>query len=381
MFTKLQMGLVLTLFLTAGAYAQEVKNVVAKVQDQAIVITYDFVNVPIAKDYTVLLYAIHDGTTSQLRNATGEVGGQIKPGSNKQIVWGPLSEFPNGFSASSLQFKVVAQEKYHNLRGLDVVDVVGGTFEMGCKLGRDVDSDQTCPSNVNLHEVILSDFQITKYEITNSQYTTFLNDINAKSDGIFEDSVFGTVKYIDVASNYSQVKYNGGKFEVVSDLHNYPVIEVSWYGAAAYARWAGGALPTEAQWEYAARGGNQSKDYRYSGSNDPDTVAWHASNGRTAGAATATVRTHPIGLKLPNELGIYDMSGNVWELCRDNYYSSYHSGLPKKDPYNFTSYSGIHIGRGGYWGSSNQHLTNVFRGSGVGGQVHGTGIGFRVAFP
>ena len=74
-------------------------------------------------------------------------------------------------------------------------------------------------------------------------------------------------------------------------------------------------LPTEAEWEYAARGGKQSKDYLYSGSNNPSDVAWYSEK-----------YTHPVGNKLPNELGIYDMSGNVWEWVQDNYskYNSLH---------------------------------------------------------
>jgi len=141
---------------------------------------------------------------------------------------------------------------------------------------------------------------------------------------------------------------NPSKFK---DGDSYPVEYVSWEEARQFCESLNNnssipkpdgyrfSLPTEAQWEFACRGGNQSQNYLYSGSNTLDNVAWYSDN---AG------RTHPVGQKSPNELGFYDMSGNVWEWCQDNY--SRYDGTPKKDPQGpQNSQKSFRVNRGGSW--------------------------------
>ncbi|MDE7407542.1 MAG: formylglycine-generating enzyme family protein [Muribaculaceae bacterium] len=130
---------------------------------------------------------------------------------------------------------------------------------------------------------------------------------------------------------------------------NLPVENVSWYDCQEFvdrlSRITGRIfrLPTEAEWEYAACGGNKSRGYTYSGSNDVYRVAWYTENSSST--------THPVAQKLDNELGIYDMSGNVWEWCSDNYSSNYSS------PRN----SSNRVNRGGGWGSNAAHCRVAYR--------------------
>jgi formylglycine-generating enzyme required for sulfatase activity len=118
------------------------------------------------------------------------------------------------------------------------------------------------------------------------------------------------------------------------------VENVSWHDANEYAKKVGKRLPTEAEWEYAARGGNKSKGYTYSGSNGIDAVGWYYDNSNS--------KTHPVTQKQPNELGLYDMSGNVWEWCSDWYGEESYSSSPQNNPQGPNSGS-RRVLRGGSW--------------------------------
>ena len=198
-----------------------------------------------------------------------------------------------------------------NVNGVsfDMAEVEGGTFTMGAteEQGSDV-SDNEKPA----HQVMLSPYYIGKTEVTQELW----------------EAVMG--------SNPSF--FSGNK--------NRPVENVSWDDCQVFINKLNGLtgksfrLPTEAEWEYAARGGKKSKGYKYSGSNTIDDVAWYDTN--SAGT------THPVSSKAPNELGLYDMSGNVWEWCSDWYGKSYYEESPEPNPTG-PKVGTLRVKRGGDW--------------------------------
>ena len=226
----------------------------------------------------------------------------------------------------------------------EMIAVKGGTFTMGAtsEQGSDAKSDEK-PT----HSVTLSDYYIGKFEVTVAQFREFINETNYRTDADKDGST-----YIWNGSSWEKRNGVNWKCDASGKMRgswedNYPVIHVSWNDAKAYCEWLSRKtgqsfrLPTEAEWEYAARGGNKSRGYKYSGSNSIDDVAWYTSNSGS--------KTHQVGTKSPNELGVYDMSGNVWEWCQD-WYGDYSSG----SQYNPTgpSSGSYRVDRGGSWRSS-----------------------------
>ena len=188
-----------------------------------------------------------------------------------------------------------------------LVYVEGGTFTMGATREQGSDAyDNEKPS----HSVTLSSYYIGETEVTQALW----------------QAVMG--------SNPSSFKGDSRR----------PVEHVSWKDCQRFISRLNSLtgqhfhLPTEAQWEYAARGGSKSRGYKYSGSNDLGSVAWYEGN--------SSFTTHPVKTKSPNELGIYDMSGNVWEWCQD-WYGDYSSGS-QTNPTGASSGS-LRVYRGGNW--------------------------------
>lgn len=174
-----------------------------------------------------------------------------------------------------------------------------------------------------VHTVVLPNYFIGEKEITNTDYCRFLNALDSMGQ-LSVDGTVGSLKYIDLEDEDVQIIYKGNKFIAKAGFEQHPVVEVSWYGAKAYCNWYGLRLPTEASWEFAARGGLASNQFIYAGSDSPTEVGWFTNN--------ASGQTHPVGGLAANELGAYDMNGNVWEWCEDWYAADYYAGNFITDP-------------------------------------------------
>ncbi len=230
----------------------------------------------------------------------------------------------------------------------------------------------------DLHQVTLTQgFNMAKYETTVSQYAKFLNDAgvgqNASLDG-------GPIKLFFEQQDGSTPVWNDETLEWEASGSE-PMVWVTWFGAEAYADWVGGALPTEAQWEYACRAGTSTP---YSFGSDPALLgdyAWFQGNSWGEGLTNGP---SPVGQKLPNAWGLYDMHGNVFEWCSDqwdlseNYPSAGTEGTAISDPLVTTGSN--RVLRGGSWGYSAVACRSAYRV----GDYPDLGFdyyGFRVVFP
>ena len=274
--------------------------------------------------------------------------------------------------------------------GLTTVKIPAGTRMLG--------SEPTEPSyyrDEKLHEVTISgDFYMSAYETTNAQFADFLNanKIGEDGKGVWNGTDMELLVYDSSARDNGQfdfgVNWNGNMWVPAMGREDHPVIYVSWYGAAAYAAWVGGTLPTEAQWEYACRGGQEGQlpfgigdgtkmvkgmaqfyiydyyDLALGGRVVDKTIEGYVSS------------TYPVGSFEANGYGLYDMHGNVYEWTLDSYYT--YPDEPSVDPVGPLT-GAKRVIRGGGWVNSGRELRTAVRWEQrVGSPMEH--IGFRVIF-
>ncbi len=215
----------------------------------------------------------------------------------------------------------------------NMVWVTGGSFIMGDNMGE--------PDEKPAREVVVNGFSMSKYPVTQRQWEVVMG-------------------------------YNGSEYKACQQC---PIDNVSWKDAQEFVRrlnlMSGKhyTLPTEAEWEYAAKGGKKGKGYIFSGSDNIEEVGWHAGNsGR---------RPHVVGEKVANELGLYDMTGNMWEWCQDKYGRFYYEENIKYSPEGPKDGTG-RVRRGGSWFTSAKNCRNASR-SHVNEDYKDNSVTFRLA--
>jgi len=265
--------------------------------------------------------------------------------------------------------------------------VENGTFTMGNNEGEDNEKPT--------HEVTLNyDFIIEKYEVTGKDFFEYLNNSDVTCDG-----KLGKVIVLSIGSKHHKINHNGTNFFVSISMEKEPATSITWYGCLYYCNWlsekenlpvaynemgnlldsngiitdditkvVGYRLPTEAEWEFAARGSSKNSNYAYSGSDDINEVAWYINN--------SNYSINMVGMKNPNYLGLFDMSGNVEEWCYDTF--SEYSGNNELNPIG-PAFGPNKIIRGGSFFSEDKDCTVSSRKYGMSDMSYsGNTLGFRV---
>ncbi len=296
--------------LTNGVFAAEVKNLVSKQAGNRVVFEFDIVGEEKETDVSISLTINGKTYTAKDLHLEGDYG-KVKVGRRKTIYWNVLRDFPRGHSGS-LDVEILAGGASYTdpVTGMEFVYVKGGCFQMGDTF-RNGDSDEK-----PVHEVCVDDFYIGKYEVTQGEWKEVMGNNPSRFDNCGDNCPVEDVSWNDIQKFIKKInRKTDGKYRLL----------------------------TEAEWEYAARSGGEKE--KWAGTSRESKLgeyAWYSSNsGR---------KTHPVGHKRPNGLGIYDMSGNVCEWVSDWYSPSYYMSSPKHNPKGPNSGPG-RVLRGGSWGS------------------------------
>ena len=246
---------------------------------------------------------------------------------------------------------------------LHFVYIPKGEYEMGCS-----PNDADCAEydgnyyEEPRHTVTVSAFEMTQTEVTNEQYVDFLNVNGNICHGTYGECV-------DADSSKQRLSGSGTNWTVDSGWEDHPVLSVTWYGAKEFCEWLGGRLPSEAEWEYAARAGTTTKYYCGDDESCLDDIAWYSFN-------NSDWTTHEVAQKTPNAFGLYDILGNLWEWTQDCYHENYigapSNGIPWEDE---CSPSGKMV-RGGSYPSTPPYVRVSCRTRNAGTQIS---YGFRCA--
>ena len=306
-------------------------------------------------------------------SVTGDVQHRMAGGPGKQILWNAAADYPGQYW-SQVRAKVIATDWGGPAVGGEMVYVPAGSFTMG--------STQN-PDEQPVHSVYLDAFYIDKYEVTNAEFKQFID-----AGGYSFPGYWSPAGWAWRVQNGITQPMGWGAIHSGPAWPGFPVFGVSYYEAEAYANFVGKRLPTEAEWEKAARG-NDARTYPW-GEGIDGSRANYANSGDPYDDNTTPIgfydgRLHPNPpfqtTNSPGPYGAYDQAGNLWEWVKDWYSSTYYSQSPPSNPQGPPTGSS-RVVRGGGWGDTTAYLRCARRsGYGYGGDPSGRSLylGFRCA--
>lgn len=324
-------------FFSLPARSAEIKNTAVRSDKDKVTVTYDLETAATEADVSVLFSIKGKPDRRPGLHVSGDIG-RVKPGAGRTIVWNLAQDVAKEQRGEvTAELAALETSVTDPLTGMEFVLVKGGCLGMGDQFGDGEDDERP------VHEVCVADYYLGKYEVTQAQWRR-VTGVNP--------------------SHFSRCG------------PNCPVESISWNDIRDYIRDinAGAGrryrLPTEAEWEYAARSGG--KKEKWAGTNKEDELgeyAWFDAN--------SDERTHAVGGKKPNGLGMYDMSGNVWEWVQDRYDGSYYRSAAKDDPKG-PARGEDHVLRGGSWDYFPWYCRTTYRYWDDPGMWYF--VGFRLAF-
>ena len=304
------------------------------------------------------------------------VGGYIHITNAQQII-GSKTSLSDDKSKEENVFKSEVKELKENVAGIQFVSISGGCFKMGDTFG-DGEKDE-----LPVHKVCVSDFAISRTDVTVGQFKVFVEATNYKTE-----AEKGGGCYVFNGNDWNRQPDNNWKNPGFVQNEQHPVTCVAWSDAQEFIKWLNkpGAstfrLPTEAEWEYSARSGG--KKQRFAGFNNKNLLFKYANfcdtncdtKWKTAGQNDGYPGTSPVGSYQPNGVGLYDMTGNVWQWLNDWYGERYYSKSPKDNPRGAAS--GIdRVVRGGSWLNGPNDIRTADRNNSA-PNYRSSDIGFRI---